>query len=636
MAKYCLKLEDKKLSFKEAGNKAYALSKISDTVLIPRGVCITTRAFNSFIEKNNIEEVIDEAIDKFLNHKISVQEASSQIKNAFKHGKSDESIKNEIYDHLSNLKYPFAVRSSSTAEDSENLSFAGLFDSYLYVNTKEIEEKIKDVYASLFNERVIMYAYRNGVDLRNIMMGVIVQEMVRGDKFGVGFYFEEDEDEIFIIESVIGDPLGVTAGGSVPDTYIIKNEEIVKYPKKININSLFDFEIKEITLLMRKLKNEIFPLDIEWGLGEGKLLILQIRPLTRKIPISKEKQLLAGLPASPGRVCGKAVIWDKKREKELVKGRNKILIAEEIEIEDVEIIKNFGGAVLEVSGITAHAAILSREIGIPCIVGVNEITKLIKPREKICIDGEVGKITFLERENFSIERKYKPIYVTPKNLRYFKWKRDMVLYLPEKNYAIVYHAGLKDELREVIHELRKKVKIPLVDGGVDVWYGYGMILEMSQLNEDVYQDFSNALKSVESLSIQTILETINEYVNKAMKFYTSAEKDFNAYLKTKDIKYLYNTLQNIDFAYAYWKMIGHCILYDYAENIISSKEDVSSKEFLKFIIEMEQDKKIQRVGDRVVDLVGKILDSVKKDLNIDYSLYTSEIAILSKIVQGGN
>ena len=91
---------------------------------------------------------------------------------------------------ISELGSPFAVRSSSTAEDSLKFSFAGLFDSFLYVEVKDLIGKIKEVYASLFNERAIEYAYRNSIDLRDIKMAVLVQEMIMGDKFGVGFYFK--------------------------------------------------------------------------------------------------------------------------------------------------------------------------------------------------------------------------------------------------------------------------------------------------------------------------------------------------------------------------------------------------------------------------------------------------------------
>lgn len=631
MMKFCLNLRDKEITFENAGNKAYSLSIVRDIVPIPNGFIITTKAYEIFIKNNNLNEVLNEVIQSFLDKKISAKEASIQIKTAIYRGKIEKDLINEIYNKISKLRSPFAVRSSSTAEDSLKFSFAGLFDSFLYIESKDLIGKIKEIYASLFNERAIEYAYRNGIDLRDIKMGVLVQEMVKGDKFGVGFYFNNSNAEIFVIESVIGKPSGVTAGRSIPDTYIIKNGEINKYPRKINLNSLFDFEINEITSLMKKLKGKVFPLDIEWTLEQGKLLLLQLRPLTRNIPIPKGKQLLHGLPASSGKVCGKAVVWDKRKKEDLERGKDRILIAEEIVIEDVEIVKDFGGVVLEVSGVTAHASILAREIKIPCIVGVNEITKIVNPSEKICIDGNTGKITFLERESFSIERKYEPIYINPRNLRYFRWRKNMILFLMENSYSIVYHAGLKDELKEICQELRKEIKKPLIDGGVDVWYGYGMILEMSQLRKDIYRDFLYGLKSVESMNQEKILETIKKYAERIMNFYEDAEKEFKSYLNTKDRRDLSQALQNIDFAYAYWKIIGHCMLYDYAENMINKMETSKKEDFLKFIIEMEQNKNLNEIGSKVVDLVEKILDTVKKNLNLDYSLYTSEIALLSSI-----
>jgi len=633
MIKFCLKLEDKDITLENAGSKAYALSKVRDIVPIPNGFVITAKPFERFVESNNLREVENKTIQSFLDEKISAKEASVQIKSAVYNGRMEKNIINEIYNTLSDLTPPFAVRSSSTAEDSKNFSFAGLFDSYLYVNSKDLIGRMKEVYASLFNERAIGYAYRNCIDLSTIKMGVLVQEMIKGDKFGVGFYFTNSHGEISIIESVTGEPSGVTAGRAIPDTYIIKNGEINKYPRKINLNSLFDFEINEITSLMKKLKDITFPLDIEWALEQGNLLLLQIRPLTRNIPIPKGKQLLHGLPASSGQVCGKAIIWDRRIKEELEKGKDKILIAEEIEIEDIDIIKDFGGIVLEVSGVTAHAAILAREIKIPCIVGVNEITKMIKPGEKICIDGNTGKITFLERKSFSIERNYEPIYIDPRDLKYFRWKKDMILFLVQRDYSVVYHAGLKDELKEICRKLRKRVEKSLLDGGVDIWYGYGMILEMSQLRGNIYHDFVEGLKVVESMNPEKILELIEKYKEKILFFYAKAEENFKKYINTKNKEYLGKALQNIDFAYAYWKIIGHCMLYDYAENMMNRKKMSNKEDFLKFIVEMNQNKNLQEVGNKVVNWVGKILDTVKKDLGIDYSLYTSEIALTLEINQ---
>ncbi len=631
MEKFCFKFEESNITSEEIGNKAYALFRAKKIVPIPNGFFITTGAFDYFIKINGLEKVIDKTIKEYLSKKISGKEASSQIKKAFISSSIPEKIKEEISIFVFSLNQPFAVRSSSTAEDSENLSFAGLFNSYLDITSKGLGKKIKEVYASLFNERAIEYAYRNEIDLRDIKMGIIVQEMVKGDKFGVGFYFKENNEDMFIIESITGEPTGVTSGRQIPDAYVIRKEEISKYPRKININSLFDFEIQEVVSLMKKLKEGIFPLDIEFAFENSKLLLLQARPLTRKIPIPRGKHLLHGLPASPGEVCGRAIMWDKEKTSNLEKGKDRILIAEEIEIEDVESIKDFGGVILEVSGVTAHAAILSRELGIPCIVGVDEITKIVKPGEKLYIDGDIGKITFLERKSFSIKREYKSLYIKPRNLRYFRWRENMVLFLPEKEYVIVHNARLRDKLKEIIRELRKIVKKPLVDGGVDTWYGYGMILEMSQLNQDIYKDFLLGLKSIESLSPSKIITTINDYIKKAIDFYTKAEKSFRTYLNTKDRKRLGFALKNIDFAYAYWKTIGHCMLYDYAENILSTKDKSSSENLIKFIIEIEEDKELQEIGEKIVNLVGKILDTIKKDLDIDYSLYTSEIALLSSI-----
>jgi len=629
MNKFCLNLKDKDITVENAGNKAYMLSTVKD-IPIPNGFVIPTKAFEAFIKNNGLDKIINGAINDFVDKKISAKEASSQIKSAISKGNFEVGVIDEIYNKLSKLKPPFAVRSSSTAEDSLRFSFAGLFDSFLYVEPKGLKEKIKEVYASLFNEMAIEYAYQNGIDLRHIKMGILVQEMIKEGKFGVGFHLSNKGD-IFIIESVVGEPQGVTSGRSITDTYVIKDKEILKYPRKVILNSLFEFEIEEITNILRKLKSHVFPLDIEWALEKGKLWLLQLRPLTKSIPIPEGKELLNGLPASSGKASGKVVVWTGQKKEDLERGKDKILVAVEVVINDVDIIKDFGGVVLEISGVTAHSAILARELKIPCIVGVDGVTKIVKPGERISIDGDTGRITFLDRELFSIERRYQPIYIDPKKLRGFEWDKHLVLFLEEKDYVIVYHAGLKDELKELSAELGREINKPLVDGGVDVWYGYATLLENSQLKNEIYRDLLQGLESVESKDQGKILEVIKEYTEKVEEFYKEAEKEFKLYTNTKGREALGYALLYADFAFAYWRIIGYAMIYDHAGSVTESMDIAQKESFLKFLNELEQIKRINEPGDRVVKLIEEILNMAKKDLGIDYSLYTSERALLREI-----
>jgi len=629
MNKFCLNLRNKEITSENAGNKAHVLSTITE-IPIPNGFVITTKAFEKFIKNNGLDKIIDEAINSFADKKISAKEVAMQIKTAISKGKIEIGILDEISNESSKLTPPFAVRSSSTAEDSLRFSFAGLFDSFLYVEPRDLEERIKEVYASLFNERAIEYAYQNNIDLRHIKMGVLVQEMIKEGKFGVGFHLS-NKDEIFIIESAVGEPHEVTSGRIVPDTYVIKGREILKYPGKVNLNSLFEFEIEEITNLMRKLKNRVFPLDIEWALEKGKLWLLQLRPLTKSVPIPEGKELLNGLPASSGKASGKAVVWTNQKKEELEKGKDRILVAVEVQIEDVGLIKEYGGVVLEVSGVTAHAAILARELKMPCIVGVDGITKIVKPGERVSIDGDTGRITFLDRELFSIERKYQPIYIDPRKLSCFESDKHLVLFLEEKGYAIVYHAGLKGELKEISEELEKEMNEPLVDGGVDVWYGYATVLEMSKLKSDIYQDLLQGLESVDTMDQKKILKTIRKYTEKAEEFYKEAEKEFKFYRNAKDRKALARALLYADFAFAYWRIINYAIMYDHAGSILDKMEAAQREGFLKFLNEIGQNKRMNELGDKTTTLVENILNIAKGNLNIDYSLYTSKTALIRAI-----
>ena len=630
MVGFCLDLGDWGVNPRNAGSKAFLLSVAAGTVPVPRGFVVTTEAYDVFVGDNNIREIIHDNVQQFLGGKIPAEEASARIKSAIHKGRIRDEIVKEIRDRASGLRPPFAVRSSSTAEDSKRFSFAGLYDSFLNVGYGELERRVKDVYASLFNRRVLEYARRNGIDIEGMKMGVLIQEMVRGDKFGVGFYFNDAGADVFIIESAVGDPSGVTAGRGSLDTYVVRNNEVCKYPARMNVNSLFDFEINEITVLMRKLKGVVLPLDVEWAVEGGRLLLLQLRPLTRDVPVPRGKQLLNGLPASPGRVCGKAVVWKGRRDS-LEKGKDRILVAEEVEIGDVEVVKDFGGVVLEVSGITAHASILARVLGIPCVVGVDGITKIVRAGERICIDGSTGEITFMERESFSIGRKYRPVHVNPADLRYFRWGKDMVLYVVGMEHVVVYHPECGDRLKEICQQLRRKVEKPLVDGGADVWYGYGIILEMGQLDEGVYRDFMRGLEAVRSADRERISETVKKYVEKILYFYEKARRSFGTYRATGDRKELRGALQNVDMAYAYWRIAGYCMLYDYAGNVASRMGAPEREEFLSFVGGLQRDERLVEVGRMVTALVEEVLCAVRDDLGIEYSEYTSELALLSSV-----
>ncbi|MFX1294416.1 MAG: PEP/pyruvate-binding domain-containing protein [Promethearchaeota archaeon] len=628
---FCLNIGQKEITSENSGNKGYMLSHVAPFTTIPKGFIVTTTAFDTFLKTNELQNMIIEFLDKLNEGKISIVECFQGIKEKIEVGVINQDIMLEIQDHLTTIKYPVVIRSSATAEDTKELSFAGLFDSFLSVETlQQVEKKIKQIYASLFNERVLQYSKDYQLKVLDIKMAVVIQEMVIGDKFGVGFYFQDQKKEpIYIVESSIGDPAAVTGGIVKPDTYIIRKDEIYKYSRQLNLNSLFEFEIKRIVRLMQELERAMFPLDIEWGFDKGQLFLLQIRPLTRKIPIPKGRQLLNGLTASPGNMCGNAVIW--KGQKKLEQGNDKILVAEEVEIKDIAIIKNFGGIILEISGLTSHAAILAREFGIPCIVGIDGITNIVKPNEKICIDGNLGKISFQEREGFSIERKYTPYYYNPKDFRYFRWKNDSILYYLMDSFTIIFHAGLKEGLNDLLLQLKKEIKIPLVDGGVDVWYGYSKILEMSQLNNTIYQDFLNALEVVETADLSLMKETI-ERINSLIRDYSSEAKIYlERYKETENSKYLVKALQSVEFAFAYWKIIGHCMLYDYAENMLSTKDIPNKAKIQDFINTMEENSDHQAISKMVVDLINKILNVIKIDLKLDFALYSSVISFMSKI-----
>ena len=221
----CIHIRDSNLIVEEVGNKAYNLSKISSVVNVPDGFVITSKAYDNFIKYNRLDHSIRDIIDRFMAREISADKAAAILKGYFQKAELDPSLNSTIKSQLAEFKKPYAVRSSSIIEDTNKASFAGLFDTKLNVEAGDVPRSIKDVFSSVFNESVLIYALKNGFDLTEIKMPVIVQEMVSAQKYGVCFSFTENGSSTKVIESHMYDPSGVTGGKSIPDLYLVNSKK---------------------------------------------------------------------------------------------------------------------------------------------------------------------------------------------------------------------------------------------------------------------------------------------------------------------------------------------------------------------------------------------------------------------------
>ncbi len=412
---------------------------VSLGIRVPPGFVITSTAFDYFIHrsdlKSKIANVISTSKDSF--------EASDRIKTLIMESKIPEDLENLILSSFDNLRNKVgndilvAVRSSATAEDIAEASFAGQQDTYLNVDRRNLIESVKKVWASLYTARAIEYRKSKNIDTLSVSMAVVVQKMVNSRTSGVMFTLHPatGEEKVIVIEGSWGLGEAIVGGKVTPDEYVIdkatlkiKDKKVSKKTLKIVFDkttrtnkeveiegeesekmSFSDEEAIELAKLGLKIEEHYKrPMDIEWAIDSDfsfpeNVFIVQARPETywssRKTEKKAEadqpknlqtgKVIVKGLPASPGIASGVArVIFDLAEAKDFQKGQ--ILVTKMTDPDWVPIMKIASAIVTDEGGMTSHASIVSRELGVPAIVGSKEASKLIKDGQEITVDAIRG------------------------------------------------------------------------------------------------------------------------------------------------------------------------------------------------------------------------------------------------------
>jgi len=432
-----------------AGGKGANLAEIYNLkVPVPPGFVVTAQAYNHFIEKAELKEKIKELLDRIeYEDTKQLDEITKNIRALIEDSKFPKDMQDEILeayenldttgfdvekgaalDILKNASEPIfvAVRSSATTEDLADASFAGQQDTYLNIKGKaQLLDSIKKCFASLFTSRATYYRNKKGFAHEKSSLAVVVQKMVDAGKSGVIFSKDPSfKNDNIIIEAVWGLGEGIVSGKITPDKYVLNPElkitdtkisnkkiaitrassgkkSIVKLTKtKANQQVLKNHEVKKLAEIAIKLEEHYKkPQDIEFAVEDSEIYIVQTRPITtiekrtertdgREI---KGDAILAGLAASPGIASGKVkIIEDLKDLDKISKGD--ILVTTMTNPDMVVTMQKSAGIITDEGGLTAHAAIVSREMGIPCIVGTQEATTRLKENEVITLDGYTGKI----------------------------------------------------------------------------------------------------------------------------------------------------------------------------------------------------------------------------------------------------
>jgi pyruvate, water dikinase len=398
---------------------------------VPNGFVVSAKTYFDFIKTTSIKEkILTELSGLDMNDSNKLMQASEHIKTAIMAAEMPEKITKEIKKFYHELcgeydKY-VAVRSSATAEDLPDASFAGQQETFLNIKGwEDVAKNVQKAWASLFEPRAIFYRTDRGYDHLKVGIAVPVQLMVQSDVSGIMFTVNpltNNRNEISI-EAAFGLGQPIVSGEITPDQYTVSkltaqmtHKQILEqkwqltlggktpiskaYQKRQKLNDKKIIELAKIGMQIEEHYGR--PQDIEWGMEDGILYIVQSRPVTTLIKdetkvitqVDKDqagKFVLEGLGASPGVASGNVRILKSAKEIDKVK-EGEVLVAEMTNPDFVPAMKRACAIVTDKGGRTSHAAIVSRELGIPAVVGSVNATSVLTELELITVDGSDGRI----------------------------------------------------------------------------------------------------------------------------------------------------------------------------------------------------------------------------------------------------
>ncbi len=409
---------------------------------VPNAFVVSANSFWNFLDETKIKQKIFEILSSVnVDDTNDLGDKSEEIKKIITTAQIPWQIEIDVLDAYRKIGGDVvAVRSSATAEDLPEASFAGQQETFLNIcGERELLESIKKCWASLYTSRAIFYRVQHGFQHETVSLAVVIQKMINADVSGVMFTSHPISGEKkIVIEAGYG--LGeTTVGGKItPDTYIVDQKDLAIEDKMIStqkikytrskegktveldvelsmqsVQKLNDDWIKNLAEIGRRIEEHYGkPMDVEWCVEKESLYIVQARPVTTIKPVKlaerkeekKGEVLLKGLAASPGVVCGKVVMIKDSSEISRVK-EGDILVTQMTSPDMVPAMRKAKAIVTNEGGLTCHAAIVSRELGIPCVVGTGKATEVLKEGMEITVDASTGVVYSGVIE---IEKKGKP------------------------------------------------------------------------------------------------------------------------------------------------------------------------------------------------------------------------------------
>ncbi|MCC5993991.1 MAG: phosphoenolpyruvate synthase [Candidatus Aenigmarchaeota archaeon] len=463
------------------GGKAANLGEMYNAGLpVPQAFVVTAEAYKEFLKRTKLKGKILKILKETdFDNPTNLEENTKKIRELIENAKMPEEIEREIIEAYEKLSKEFgkeeehvAVRSSATAEDVPDASFAGQQLTLINIKSKEnVVKAVQKCWASLFTARATFYRQQKGFKHEKVYIAVVVQkqlgvlskeEYLQGKyKAGIGFTIHPvtGEKNKIVVEASYGQGEAIVSGEVNPDTYIIDKEsgklletrigtkekmkvtkeggelEETEVPEEMRkVLCLTEDEIKQLWDLARKLEEHYqFPQDFEWASENGKVYLVQSRPVTvfyekKEAKVIVEKPpILKGLPASPGVAIGKVKVCLTIEEARQKLEKGDILVTKMTSPDWVPFMRIASGIITTEGGMTSHAAIVSRELGIPCVVGASNALEVLKDNMLITLDSRNGLV--YEGEIKELLEREKMLEVPPEEAAKLKTRTKILMNL---------------------------------------------------------------------------------------------------------------------------------------------------------------------------------------------------------------
>jgi pyruvate, water dikinase len=417
-----------------AGGKGANLGEVYRSKLpVPHAFVVTTKAYKAFAKAHGLDEKLQRQLRRIdMDDLESLEKGAAAMRKMIETSAIPRELAEEVelaYRQLSResgqRSVPVAVRSSATMEDLREASFAGQQITLLNVKgARGVLAAIRRCWASAYTARATFYRAKRGFGSHSISTAVVVQKQIMSEKAGVGFTIHPltgDRTKV-VVEAVYGQGEEIVSGRIAPDTFVIDKKTgkvleskisrktemkkassrgpglvTVEVPTRLKDRPVLEGrELKALWEVGRTLENHYkYPQDFEWAIEKGRIYLLQTRAVTvigkKSEGVVEERPILKGLGASPGIGSGQVKLVLGTTDFSRV-NKGDVLVTRMTTPDYVPLMVKTSGIVTDEGGMTSHAAIVSRELGVPCVVGTSNATKVLKDGMTVSVDGSNGLV----------------------------------------------------------------------------------------------------------------------------------------------------------------------------------------------------------------------------------------------------